>query len=159
MARLNTAVDRLAWSADGNRLLAFSSTAVRVYAANGALASNIALPRGVAAIDGALSPDGRALALIRGGSAGDVVVEDLTASHPAARPVFTGAGLRQVDWSPDGKWLLVTWPAADQWVFVRIAGGRHVSAVSRIAQQFSHHGRQGFPQLEGWCCSSQGAAG
>jgi Tol biopolymer transport system component len=159
VARLSTAVDRLAWSADGSRLLAFSSSAVRIYTASGTLASNIALPRGVAVVDGALSPDGRALAVIRGGSASDVVVEDLTVSHPAPRPVLTGPGLRQVDWSPDGKWLLVSWPAADQWVFARIAGGPRISAVSRIAEQFSHGGRLGFPQLEGWCCSSQGAAG
>ena len=43
----------------------------------------------------------------------------------------------QVSWSPDGRWLLVGWPAADQWVFVRVVGAPHVAAVSRIAQQFS----------------------
>jgi hypothetical protein len=64
-----------------------------------------------------------------------------------------------VTWSPDGHWLLITWPAANQWVFVRVVASPRISAVSRIAQQFSAGTRSTFPQLEGWCCGAGGAAG
>jgi hypothetical protein len=40
-----------------------------------------------------------------------------------------------VAWSPDGRWLLVTWPEADQWVFVRVAGKRRIETVSGISRQ------------------------
>jgi hypothetical protein len=73
-----------------------------------------------------------------------------------------------VSWSPNGKWVLVSWPAADQWVFVRAVGSPRVAAVARIAQQFSGNAAATssagsaaarFPQLEGWCCTVQGPAG
>jgi len=62
--------------------------------------------------------------------------------------VFRGTGtFAQAVPSPDGRWLLVTWPTADQWVFVR-PGTRRIVGVSRISSQFG-----GFPRVEGWCCA------
>ena len=62
--------------------------------------------------------------------------------------VFRGTGtFGQAVPSPDGRWLLVTWPTADQWVFVR-PGTRRIVGVSRISSQFG-----GFPRVEGWCCA------
>jgi hypothetical protein len=153
------AIDQLGWSADGRRLVALSATVVRVYTASGALSSSVALPRAAPAIDGALSPDGHALALVLGGTGSEIEVVYLDLPHPAPRHVLPGVGLRQVDWSPDGDWLLVSWPAADQWVFVRVTGAPRIAAVSRIAQQFSAGTNQGFPQIDGWCCTARGAAG
>ena len=76
------------------------------------------------------------------------------------RQLLAGTGLRDVSWSPNGKWVLISWPAADQWVFVRALGPPRVAAVGRIAQQFSPGGSaRSFPQLEGWCCTVQGPAG
>jgi hypothetical protein len=78
----------------------------------------------------------------RGGSS-EVVVGD--------RVVFRGTGeFRDLAPSPDGRWLLVTWPTADQWVFVRVEGGRKIVAVSGIAAQFGGS----FPRIAGWCCAS-----
>jgi hypothetical protein len=66
--------------------------------------------------------------------------------------VFRGTGqFRDVARSPDGAWLLVTWPTADQWVFIRLAGTRKLVAVSAITRQF---GGATFPRIAGWCCSS-----
>ena len=103
-------------------------------------------------IDGALAPDGRQLALVLGGTSDEVVLESLLGRGGAPRRVLAGSGLRQVLWSPDGRWLLVSWPAADQWVFVRVAGRPRIAAVSHIAHQLSPGG--GFPQLDGWCCTA-----
>lgn len=51
------------------------------------------------------------------------------------RTLFRTSGrLGQIVASPDGRWLLVTWPEADQWLFVPVHGGR-VRAVGNIASQ------------------------
>jgi hypothetical protein len=69
---------------------------------------------------------------------------------------LAGPGLGQVLWSPDGRWLLVSWPAADQLVFIGVTGATRIAAVSHIAQHFSSGGRaSGFPQLDGWCCQAR----
>jgi hypothetical protein len=147
----------LMWSSDGRRLLVLSARTARIYAADGHLISKLALPAGTAATDGALSPDGRTLALALGGR--EVVVANAGSSHPAMRQVLGVGGVQQLSWSPDGRWLLVSLPAANQWVFARVAGAPRVQAVSRIVQQFSNGAARGFPQLEGWCCTAQGQAG
>jgi hypothetical protein len=67
------------------------------------------------------------------------------------RVLFSFAGeLRGLTWSPDGRWLLVGSPDADQWVFIR-ADGRKIVAVSNVSSQF--HSRS-FPRVEGWCCGN-----
>jgi dipeptidyl aminopeptidase/acylaminoacyl peptidase len=134
---------KLLWSADGRRLLAVTARDVLTYSDAGAPAATLH----VAASDAALSADGRTLALVL--NRDQVVV--------AGRRLFAGAGVRTVSWSPDGRWLLVDWPAADQWVFVRVAGAPHVAAVSHITQQLS--AGSAFPQLEGWCCTAGGPPG
>jgi hypothetical protein len=66
------------------------------------------------------------------------------------RTVFRGTGaFRDVARSPDGRWLLVTWPTADQFVFVRVGRPRTIVASSAITEQF---GGGAFPRIAGWCC-------
>jgi WD40-like Beta Propeller Repeat len=147
----------LLWSSDGSRLLVLSDYLARTYAANGRPRAWLGLPHGKRATDAALSPNGTMLALVL--DANQLVIATM-APKPTTRQLLSGAGLRQVSWSPDGRWLLVSWPAADQWVFLRVAGAPRVAAVSRIAQQFSSPGSPArFPQLEGWCCTAAGTAG
>jgi hypothetical protein len=78
--------------------------------------------------------------------AGSFVDATFVASHVATlsahaltlgrRTLFRSTGrLRQVVPSPDGRWLLLTWPEADQWLFVRAVGGRRVTALGNIAEQ------------------------
>ena len=89
--------------------------------------------RGVSAA--AFSPQGE-LAVVRRHS---ILVFD----GEQSRPVFTArVGLQGLVWSPDGRWLLTSLPAADQWIFV---GKRRVLAVSHIARQFG-----GAAFLDGW---------
>ena len=70
------------------------------------------------------------------------------------RTVFTGSGrFGTVAWSPSGRRLLVPWPAADQWLFLDVDGGR-ATAVANIARQFARGpARQAFPDAVEWCCS------
>jgi hypothetical protein len=162
----------LAWSSDGRRLLVVSSTSARVYDPRGRPVATISAQPESPILDGSISPDGHELALVRGGSSDEVVlanlanvaivtnVANLASRSPQLQRVLSEDGLRQVHWSPDGRWLLVSWPRADQWVFIRVTGKPRIAAVSRIAQQFAA-GRpaHGFPRTEGWCCYAGGAAG
>jgi hypothetical protein len=64
------------------------------------------------------------------------------------RVVFRGTGVfGQVVSSPDRRWLLVSWPTANQWVFVRMKP-RKIVGVARIAQQFGD-----AAHVEDWCCA------
>ncbi|HJS93001.1 MAG TPA: hypothetical protein VJ741_01975 [Solirubrobacteraceae bacterium] len=147
----------LLWAASGSRLVVVSAHAVRTYAGSGGRPTILRLP-GAPAGDAALSPDGTRLALVLGGDR--VVIVRAGSAGSTVRQLLAGAGLREVSFSPNGKWVLISWPAADQWVFVRALGPPRVAAVGRIAQQFSSDGSaRSFPQLEGWCCTVQGPAG
>jgi WD40 repeat protein len=151
----------LMWSNDGLRLIVVTAHAVRTYAGNGGRPTTLHLP-GAPIGDAALSPDGKQVALVRGRE--QVVLVRAGSAHSPMRQLLADAGLRDVSWSPNGQWLLVSWPAADQWVFVRTAGSPRVAAVARIAQQFSGNSASAssasrFPQLEGWCCTVQGSVG
>jgi hypothetical protein len=96
----------------------------------------------------ALAPRAQAVAVVRA-SGGTSVVEVLSRGGRMRR-VFTGTGrFSDVAWSPDGRWLLVGWPEADQWVFVR-ADGKRIRAVANVSDQFRS---RGFPRVEGWCCA------
>jgi hypothetical protein len=147
----------LLWSSDGSRLVVVSAHSVQTYDGSGGRPTVLHLT-GASAGDAALSPDGTRLALVLGGDR--VVVVRAGSAGSTVRQLLAGAGLHEVSWSPNGKWVLVSWPAADQWVFVRAVGPPRVAAVGRIAQQFSAGGSaKAFPQLEGWCCTVQGPAG
>lgn len=152
-------VTGLDWSADGQRLLVLSRREVLLYDPGGRVVWTRRAPQGGPIVDGALSPNGGKLALVSGGPGGQAVIVDLHAGHAAARRILAGSGLSRLDWSPNGRWLVISWPAADQWVFVRVAGRPRIYAVSRISEHFSTGVSTAFPRLEGWCCSTPGAAG
>jgi hypothetical protein len=133
----------LVWSSDGRRLVAVSRSRVTVFAWNRRVPLS---SRPVTdAVEAALAPDGRRLAVVvRRGDRSEVRVD--------GREVFSGPGrFTGLAWSPDGDWLLVAWKDADQWVFLRPDQAQRVEAVSRIAQQFRS---RVFPTLGSWCCPS-----
>jgi hypothetical protein len=98
-------------------------------------------------LDQALSPDGASVArLAHVGRSDRLVVSDATGDESV---LFSARGrLTGPTWSPDGRWLLVGWPAADQWLFIDTLHPRHVVAFDRISEQFGETG--GFPQVDGW---------
>lgn len=144
-------VTGIAWSADGSRLLVLSRSALRVYGARGNLPYEVG-PGADPFQAAGIAPNGRAAAFVQqgGGRSQLWIVPRIRPDGSAARRLFGGAGgFEDLSWSPDGEWLLVTWPAADQWVFARV-DGRGIRAVSNISKQF----RSGsFPRVEGWCCT------
>jgi hypothetical protein len=93
----------------------------------------------------ALSPDGRSLAAIRTTREGDQLSlrrDGHTEVLFRARGRLTGP-----TWSPDGRWLLIGWPAADQWLFIDTQHRGRVVPFDRISEQF---GGGGFPGVAGW---------
>jgi hypothetical protein len=137
----------LAWSRDGTRLMVVGRGGVAIYDAAGRRLMRLAVPSRTPLLDGALAPDGRTFALVRGGADGAVLLGDVAARGARLDSVLTGRGLRQVTFSPDNRWLLATWPAADQWVFVRVGGRPALIAASHIAHEFGAGAR-----VDGWCC-------
>jgi Tol biopolymer transport system component len=150
---------KLQWSADGARLLIVARNDARVLTGAGETVASIATGPGPL-LDGSLSPDGQAVALVRDGLAPGTITARLGSPRPHLSTVLSGPGMRQVLWSPNGRWLLISWPAANQWAFVTVAGNPRIAATSRIAQQFLRgpH-RDSFPRLDGWCCTAYRRSG
>jgi hypothetical protein len=139
------------WSDDGRRLLVGSPRSVVVYEESGAVPYE--LGPGTAPVSAvSLAPTGRSLVFAAGagGQSQLWVVPRIRPDGNAARRLFSGAGtFEQLAWTPDARWIVVTWPAADQWVFLR-ADGSGIRAVSNVSEQF----RSGeHPRVEGWCCA------
>jgi hypothetical protein len=148
----------LAWRPDPNHVLALASRADgRVYAyqtdsvrrlwrsAPGDVPTQLAW----SADGGWLAPTGRSFALVRRRPRGRSMVQLMRGS--GLKNVLPLAGrIGEVAWSPDGRWLLVTWPSADQWLFARTANVEKIVAFSDITRQF---GGGRFPTLGGWCCA------
>jgi hypothetical protein len=107
-------------------------------------------------VQAALRPRTHRLALsLRTATGSEVRIVDV--DRPGhARTLFAGPGtFGSIVWSPDGRWLLVGWPTADEFLFVRADGPPLVQAVLRVAQDF--HPRAvaatAAPVPAGWCCS------
>ena len=84
----------------------------------------------------------------------EVVLIDPVAG--SRRPLFTAPGLlSDLAWSPDGSKLLISWPDANQWLFVPASGRGRVRAIDGISAEFSpgkEASPSGFPRIDGWCC-------
>ena len=139
-ARLPATPKQLVWSTDGSRLLALSSRGARVFDESGRLLRRDDHP----AVAAAFVPGTRAVFEVRRHGTETSVV-----SVANGRSIFTTPG--EVDalaFSPDGRWMLLGWRSAGQWLFLR-RGTRRVVAVADVANAFDSNA---FPQLAGWCC-------
>jgi hypothetical protein len=132
---------QLEWVAD--RLLVLSPTELRLLDDGG----GVVLRRRGRFVSAALAPRAHAVALVRREGEASVV-ELLSRDGEPARRLFVGTGrISDLAWSPDGRWLLVGWPTADQLLFVRTVGRPRIQAVSNASAQLRS---QSFPRIEGW---------
>jgi hypothetical protein len=127
----------LGWTPD-SRLVAVGPHAVGIFGRRGPQLQRIGVAGRITAAS--MSPDGRRLALVElraGQSTVDI----------EGRRVFSGAGLiANVFWSPDGRWLILNWRGADEWLFLRTPA-RKLVAVPNIRATFGDG-----TTLAGWCC-------
>jgi hypothetical protein len=147
---------QLLWSAGGDRLLVLTPRRLSLFDASGRLVAARGVPAGAEAEHAVWSPRGHRLAVVRTTRAtghSEVAVLD---ARRGLRERLLPAGPGRFGapaWSPDGRWLLLPWPGADQWLFLRPAGARRVLAVANIARQFAPRaGRGAFPRSVTWCC-------
>lgn len=158
----------LDWSADGHELVEFSRRAiwirdVRMSKLASSLrleaARRIPLPAAAAVRAAAFSPRGRTIAVLLDRSLGpgpprsEALLID-PAGGPARRLFGVSGHLTELAWSPDGRRLLLAWPAADQWLFVPVARSASLRAIGDVAATFApgRSSRAPFPRIEGWCC-------
>jgi hypothetical protein len=123
----------LEWSDDGRLLAVTSATRVVVLGADGRVVRTIGSLEATL-VTSAFRPHSHQLAVsVRLASRSELKLVDV--DHPGhARLRFAGPGtFGDVVWSPDGTTLLVDWPTANQWVFLR---GSKVHAVGNIREEF-----------------------
>lgn len=154
------------WADGGKKILEASPDALRLrpvlpagHPSRPALgkAHRLPVPAGATVVDAALAPQ-RALVAAsvtfwkKHGTRSEVVV--FGPDRQTSRVLLTVPGsLGQVEWSPDGRRLLVAWPGADQWLFLPLGHGRG-RAIANINRAFSPGGQPAsFPRVEGWCCA------
>ena len=133
---------QLAWAPDGSRLLVVGrDRLVFLRGADGTATTR--REQGVTAA--AWAPDGR-LAVVRTiGPRSELLVDGRVRFSAAVAGAFT-----DLTWSPDGRWVLVSVPQADQWVFLRARGKPGIRAVANVSSQFRS---RSFPTIGGWCCA------
>jgi dipeptidyl aminopeptidase/acylaminoacyl peptidase len=165
-----TAVE-LDWAHDGSRLLEATTRSLRLRDVTVSKLSarlslgpprDVALPPAMTVRAAAFSPDGRSLAVIgqrleRGRRPGHSELYLMSSAGTSRRLLFTGPGLLStLDWSPDGRRLLIAWPEADQWLFIPAQGRGRVRAIGGISSEFAPGDADSavFPLIDGWCCAA-----
>jgi hypothetical protein len=100
----------------------------------------------------ALAPSDRSSARMRPTRGGSELVLPRQAGI-RKRVLFSAPGLLTgPTWSPDGRWLLIGWPRADQWLFINADDPTRVKPFENIAEQFGGDASQAgdFPRVAGW---------
>jgi hypothetical protein len=139
-----------AWSADGRRLHVNLHRSLASYDARGRRTGRIPMPGRATVTTFVPARTGTAVAVARRSGASSEVA--LMTPGGRDRVLFRADGrFSRLRFSPSGRWLLVAWPQADQWVFLRPggSGARRVLAASGVTRRI---GARGFPQVSGWCC-------
>jgi WD40-like Beta Propeller Repeat len=150
----------LEWTPGGRRLVAMAPGHVWVLDAALRNRGRTAMPAGTTARAMAVHPGGRRVAVIRAMPGGRSEVVSIPLRGPGReRTLFAGAGtFTDLAWSPDGRWLLVAWREADQWLFIRSDRVRRIDAAKGIRRHFEPggDGAGSFPRVSGWCCDPGG---
>jgi hypothetical protein len=141
----------LEWSSDGAYVLARGRSSITVFGRDGKqVLRPLGGPAAAPVVDASFMPRSHALAFVQstGGRSFLWFYPRLRPDATAAHRVFAGAGrFDRIAWSPDGRWILLSWASADQWLFIRSAAVRKVVPVSGISDAF---GPAAVPA--GWCC-------
>jgi hypothetical protein len=109
-------------------------------------------PPGTRVTAATAAPDARRIAVVvRDGRTSRLL---LVTRGRGTRVLFAGPGtFAPPSWSPDGRWLLLPWRSADQWLFLNPGSGTaKLHAVANVAAQFSpgQSAAAPFPSVAGW---------
>jgi dipeptidyl aminopeptidase/acylaminoacyl peptidase len=156
----------LAWSPDGSRLAVATGSQIAIsppFTSGGHEPQvRMSRPHPNSTVEQlSFSPTGDRLAFTRRSTESyaastELVLDRVSANGITERVLFSGPG-RLIDptWSPNGRWLLVGWREADQWLFIDTRNPSKVVAIANIARQFDPGGSDtgAFPRVSGWCCA------
>ena len=146
--RRTAGIELLDWSADGRRLLVAGSPPMVLDARGRAVATL----RPSAVVPAEFAPHGHALAIVTTSRGRSTVAVYSGHRYERRRVVFSGAGVfGGLAWSPDGRWLLVDWRTADEWIFLRSTAVRRVVTVPHVGRIFDS-GPEHYATIAGWCC-------
>jgi hypothetical protein len=148
---------QLSWSADGRLLLAATRRGLVLFDAAGRRMFTRPMPAGAVPQEVAWAPRRSQVAVVRrvvAAGRSEVLLLDPQRGL-RGRVLFTGPGrFGAPAWSPDGARLLIGWPEADQWLFLRARGRGRLTAVANIARQFGPgDATPAFPRSVRWCCA------
>jgi WD40-like Beta Propeller Repeat len=136
---------QLVWAANGRRFLAVERHELEVFWQRGPRIGGIQLGR-ARPVAAAIAPTGNRYAFVETRAGRSAVHLTGLLGGPTIR-LFTGTGaFAGINWSPDGRWLLLDWPTPDQWLFIRTPL-RKIVAVSNVRANFGPN-----PSPAGWCC-------
>ena len=150
----------IAWSTDGERLLAFSRHDVQLSDGAGGNLSRWHAEAGSEIEDAAFLGDGERIALVQTRNGGHgAAISTVSILGPGwgerpARVIFRKPGrLRGLALSPDGSRIVVGWKDADQWLFLEPKPGGEVRAVDNVSAQLAPGRAQApFAAPSEWCC-------
>jgi hypothetical protein len=144
---------KLVWSSDGRFLLVVTTGARhQLYGQGGRRAGVLRTPPAHSVLDAEFEPGTRRVAYsaFDGQSGrGIVVLGEERLQRVEGR-------ISDLQFSPDGRWLLAGWPEADQLLFLRLPGVQRIVAVDDVRREFDpgSPGIGEFPRISGWCCPS-----
>jgi hypothetical protein len=148
-----TGVTSLQWS--GARLLVTREGRVELLGTAGRPVWTWTPPAGSHVRSATVAPGGERVAVVTG-DGHTSRVHLIAKAHPS-RVLFAGPGsFAAPRWSPEGRWLLLPWASADQWLFLEPGSGAgKLHAVAHLAKQFSPGDptTARFPSVVGWCCT------
>jgi hypothetical protein len=131
----STGVRQLAWSADGRKLLIAGRRHAKIHDYATRRITRLAFEGDLLA---AAYGRGLALAVQRGGRT-EIRLRNAVLVSAEGR-------LDDLEWSPDGRWLLAGDARTGQWLLARAAGQASVSSMS-VERRFGSGAR-----THGWCC-------
>ena len=142
--------EKLVWSDDGLVLLVVTTGGRHPLYGGSARAPRVLRTPGLDVLDAELEPGTRTVAY----STFDADTGRSTIWRGPERLQTAEGRLDEVVFSPDGRWLLAGWPAADQLLFLPLRGRQGIVAVDDVRREFDPGGATvpGFPRLVGWCC-------
>ena len=148
----------LAWSSSGKRLLVVTRRRLVLFDGSGQRLRSRAVPAGLRVTGVAWRPRGTQIAIVRrDASAGrsELLLAEADDGW-RERVLFTGPGsFGTPAWSPGATRLLLPWPDADQWLFLRPGSRAGLAAVANVARQFAPGANHGtFPRSVQWCCAA-----
>jgi hypothetical protein len=147
----------LAWASSGDRLLVVTRRRLVLLGPGGRRLLSRAIPAGFAVTGAEWRPRRTQIAVVRYDAAAgrsQLVLADADRGL-RERALFEGPGhFGAPAWSPAATRVLLPWPDADQWLFLRPALRSHLTAVANIAGQFAPDStRATFPRSVQWCCA------